>query len=178
MTAQKTNVSVASWVSKCLMFLICWMLSIAIWHLNVIWCLKLSSLSSRTPRYLIITATLTSMLLMFSDVVMHLSSWGFELKRMNLVLSLFILSQFLTIHIFRSTAHFPNSCMHLTSSSQCPAFNLSLTMWSSVNHVNWEADLLLLVLCCSINWRLVLLHRTLEVHWREDFVLMSILFQC
>ena len=94
-------------------------------------CFRLSCLSSKTPRYLIFSASLISVLLMFIDFVMHLSSWGFGPKRMNSVLSLFILSWFLSIHTFRSTAHFFNSNMHLTSPSQWPGLNLLSTVWPS-----------------------------------------------
>ena len=72
------------WHLGLVMFLICWILSIAVWHFDVIWCLKLSCLSSRTPRYLIISATLIFILVMFSDVVMHLSGWGFWTEKNEL----------------------------------------------------------------------------------------------
>ena len=170
----------ASWVSKCQMFLICWMLSIVIWHSDVIWCLKVSSLSSRTPRYLIISATLISMLLTLSDVVMHLSRWGIWTKKNELsFITVHLESVFIHPYTFRSIAHFSNSCTHLTSSSQRPALNLSSKVWSSMKPLLIERWIYYFLYCAAVQIEeFVLQHKTLEVCWREDFTLMSNLFQC
>ena len=86
---------------------------------------------NKTPRYFILSVSFISVLSTFKVFVLHLSNWGFYLKRMNSVLLLFILSLFSFIHTFRSVADFSSSSIHLTSSLQSLGLNLFPTVWSS-----------------------------------------------
>ena len=102
MTNPNTNTCVVPSVRIGLRYFILWIFNITILHLFTMCCFIFNSWSSQAPKYLIVLDLFTSWPFILMLFVIHFDRVCHEPNRINSVLALFSLRQFLSIQVWTS----------------------------------------------------------------------------